>query len=301
MGAIIAVDVGGTNTRFAVVDDNLSIVERHMYRTDPNDPKTFFKELKQFITKSKQQVSAVGISFPGPLDTKNGMVLTPPNLPGWHYYPIVETVKEETGLDCSLEGDARCAGLSEAVVGAAKGFKTVFYITVSTGVGSSIIRDGVIDEGDHGFAGEIANCILWKNGPRMGSLQAGAIECIASGTGILRRAHKEGLTVNDTKQVFDLHKASNSVASMLIYETIDYLSNFLAIVQTIVDPSMVVMGGSVITHNDWVIEEIMNSIRKKVYPDLKKSIKISVSKNKDDAGLLGAAIIAKRFVELALT
>ena len=55
MGAIIAVDVGGTNTRFAVVDDNLSIVERHMYRTDPNDPKTFFKELKQFITKSKQQ------------------------------------------------------------------------------------------------------------------------------------------------------------------------------------------------------------------------------------------------------
>lgn len=292
MRTVIAVDIGGTNTRLAIVDENLTILKKTSFKTNTLDPVDFLTKLNEFINESNQQISSIGVSFPGPLDTKNGKVLTPPNLPGWHYYPIVEKIEGITGLTCRLEGDARCAGLAEACSGAAIGSKTVFYITISTGVGASIIHDNHIYNGDNGFAGEIPNSILWPNGPQMGELQAGSIECIASGTGILKRAQDYGLMANTTKEVFEYYKKRDIIAVKIINEVIDYVSNYLAIIQTTVDPSMIILGGSVITNNEWLINELSSSIKKKIYPDFRSKVNVTVSKYKDDAGIIGAAILA---------
>lgn len=296
MSNIMAIDIGGTNTRFAIVDEGMNVHDKTTFKTNAQDPQSTIDEIVSFIQRSKYKVSSIGISFPGPLDTGKGLVLTPPNLPGWHYYPITKILTEATELKCVLEGDARCAGLAEAVIGAASGKRTVFYITVSTGVGASIVQNERVVVGENGFAGEIANSVLWENGPKYGELHAGAIEYIASGPGLLKRSQELGLSIVETRDLFLAYKYLNPIAIKVINELIEYLSNYLAIVQTLIDPSMIVLGGSVITNNEWLIEKIADSIRSKVYPDFRMAINVKVSKNKDDAGLLGAAVLAQRLL-----
>ncbi len=116
-----------------------------------------------------------------------GLFLTPPNLPGWHNFELTKELEKITGISVQLENDANLAGLAETVIGAGKGKKIVEFLTISTGVGAGLCIDGQIYRGAKGFAQEVANCILWKNGPSQGDLKKGSIESIASGTAITKR------------------------------------------------------------------------------------------------------------------
>ena len=184
----VGIDVGGTNTRVALINEKYEIKERVQFGSDPKNPIKTLNQINDVIKGFGEKIEGIGISCPGPLDLINGIILTPPNLPGWHNFELTKELEKITGISVQLENDANLAGLAETVIGAGKGKKIVEFLTISTGVGAGLCIDGQIYRGANGFAQEVANCILWKNGPSQGDLKKGSIESIASGTAITKRA-----------------------------------------------------------------------------------------------------------------
>lgn len=220
-----SVDIGGTQTRVALIDEDGKVLSKQAFTTDSADPINNLKKINDLILKLEHPVIGVGMSVPGPLDLKNGIVLTPPNLPGWHGFHVKEEAEKIFGKSCYIENDANLAGLAEAIKGAGQGLEIVQFLTISTGIGAGLIIDGKVFQGARGFAQEVANAILWKEGPQMGQLKPGAVEAICSGTAITYRANQAGLKADHAGDVNDLALAGNAIAQEIIEDAKEYLAN----------------------------------------------------------------------------
>ena len=136
----VAIDIGGTNTRVALIDEELNIISREQFSTDNKEPENTLNEISHIIKSFDKDIVGVGMSCPGPLDLINGKVLTPPNLNGkWHNLEISKVLSEKIGKPVYLDNDANLAGLAEAVVGEGKDCNIVQYLTVSTGLGAGFV------------------------------------------------------------------------------------------------------------------------------------------------------------------
>lgn len=285
------IDVGGTNTRVALISETYEIIDRKQFSTNGDNPEETLEKIRDIIRGFECQIEGIGISCPGPLDLIHGMVLTPPNLPGWHYLKLTQRLEEMTGVRVYLENDANLACLAEAVTGAGKGKEYVQFLTISTGVGAGFCVNGKIYRGSRGFAQEVANSILWKGGPSQGDLKKGSIESISSGTAIVARARAEGIEAEHAGQVYEKAEAGNSKAQQIMEDAYEYLSSFLGILYGVLDPDLFVMGGSVALKIPGFIQEIENRVKEKVYDALKDNIHIVPAVLGEDCGLIGAACL----------
>jgi glucokinase len=182
-------------------------------------------------------VSAIGICAPGPLNPKTGVVLNPPNLPGWRNVPLAELVAVEFGLPCRVENDANAAGLAEARFGAARGFSSVFYVTLSTGIGTGIILDGRIYHGKNGQAGEGGHVTIdYQSAARCGCGLPGCIEALASGSALARR----GL---EPERLSASAKAGDASALEVLDDLARKLGAWLGGMISLLDPEILVIGG----------------------------------------------------------
>ena len=288
----VGIDVGGTNTRVALINDEYKIVERVQFSTDTQNPQVTLEKINNVIKGFGQKIEGIGISCPGPLDLIHGIILETPNLPGWHYFHLTEELQNITGIKVQLQNDANLAGLAEAVIGAGAGKSHVQFLTISTGVGAGFCIDGKIYQGSKGFAQEVANCIVWKNGPSHGVLKSGSIESIASGTAITTRAKNLGLEVVHAGDVYDLAQEGNELAIQIMEDAYEYLSNFISILYGVLDPDLFVLSGSVALKIPGFIEEIEKRVKGKVFDALKDNIKIVPAALGEDCGLIGAAFLA---------
>lgn len=288
----VGIDVGGTNTRVALINDEYKIVERVQFSTDTQNPQVTLEKINNVIKGFGQKIEGIGISCPGPLDLIHGIILETPNLPGWHYFHLTEELQNITGIKVQLQNDANLAGLAEAVIGAGAGKSHVQFLTISTGVGEGFCIDGKIYQGSKGFAQEVANCIVWKNGPSHGVLKSGSIESIASGTAITTRAKNLGLEVVHAGDVYDLAQEGNELAIQIMEDAYEYLSNFISILYGVLDPDLFVLSGSVALKIPGFIEEIEKRVKGKVFDALKDNIKIVPAALGEDCGLIGAACLA---------
>ena len=288
----VGIDVGGTNTRVALINDEYKIVERVQFSTDTQNPQVTLEKINNIIKGFGQKIEGIGISCPGPLDLIHGIILETPNLPGWHYFHLTEELQNITGIKVQLQNDANLAGLAEAVIGAGAGKSHVQFLTISTGVGAGFCIDGKIYQGSKGFAQEVANCIVWKNGPSHGVLKSGSIESIASGTAITTRAKNLGLEVVHAGEVYDLAQEGNELAIQIMEDAYEYLSNFISILYGVLDPDLFVLSGSVALKIPGFIEEIEKRVKGKVFDALKDNIKIVPAALGEDCGLIGAACLA---------
>lgn len=288
----VSVDIGGTQTRVACIDDKGLIINKQAFRTYVDDPIRNIKEVKKIILSFEKEIIGVGISCPGPLDLLEGTVLTPPNLPGWHYFSLRSKSEEILSLPVFLENDANLAALAESQIGAGKNNNIVQYLTISTGVGGGLIINNEIFTGAHGFAQEIANSILWKDGPKQGLLKKGSLESISSGTAIFNRAKALGLDVRHVGHVNALALLGDTDAIMIMEQAKDYLANMLAIMIGVIDPDIIVLGGGVVINTANFIEDIEKRVKDKVYDVLRDKIKIKKAALGDDSGLIGGALHA---------
>ena len=153
---VLGIDVGGTKIAAGLVNESAEILDSAVLPTRAGEGyEVSLGQLYAAIRAClRPEVSAIGICAPGPLNPKTGVVLNPPNLPGWRNVPLAKLVSEEFGLPCRVENDANAAGLAETRFGAARGCSSVFYVTLSTGIGTGIILDGRIYHGKNGQAGE---------------------------------------------------------------------------------------------------------------------------------------------------
>ena len=289
----IGIDIGGTNTRVALVDENYHVIVRHQFPTDADDPEKTVQGIKAITDTFEVDIAGMGVSCPGPLDLINGIVLDTPNLHGaWHHFPIAEELTDATGYKTYLQNDANLAALAEAVIGEGKDYRYVQFLTVSTGLGAGFTIDKKIYIGSHGFAQELAWMCLWKGGPSHGSIYPGGIEAISSGTAITTRAQKAGLNVVHAGQVNNLALEGNETAMQIMDDAKEYLSNGIAALIETLDPDIIILGGSVALKIPGFAEEVEKRVKTKLFESVRPFVKIRKSTLGEDSGLLGAACLA---------
>ena len=291
----VGVDIGGTNSRIALVDENMNIVERTQFRTDAHDPIPTIVRLSEALKDmaGDKELVGMGVSCPGPLDLINGKVLNTPNLhDSWQDFPIAGEIEKVTGIPTYLENDANLAALAEAVVGERRDYNYVQFLTISTGLGSGQVINHKIYQGAHGYGHEVAYAPLWRNGPQHGKIYPGGVEAICSGTAITERAKKAGLDVQHAGEVNDIARQGNEAAMEIIDDAKEYLANFIAILIAITDPEIVILGGSVALKIPGFVQEVEDRVKEKVLTELKPYVKVRPSTLNEDSGLLGAACLA---------
>ncbi len=294
MSYALGIDIGGTNTRVALIDNNYRMVNRVQFPTNSDDPQNNLNQIKKVIDDfDVDNIVGIGISCPGPLDLINGNILETPNLkPTWWHFPIVQELQNTTGIPTYLENDANLACLAEACVGQGKDYNYVSFMTISTGVGAGLCIHKQIYQGAHGFGHEVANMPLWRNGPQHGSLVAGSIESICSGTAITNRAIEAGLNVKHAGEVNDLAKQGNEIAATIMDEAKEYLANGIAAIYALLDPEIVILGGSVAIKIDGFVDEVEERVKTKVFNVVKPFVKVVRTTLNEDSGLIGAACLA---------
>lgn len=183
----LGIDIGGTKCALVTADEDGKILKKVRFAT------TGFKEtLQRIIDTAKELVSgekplAVGVSCGGPLDARSGMILSPPNLPGWYEVPITRILSDELGIPAFLCNDANACALAEHEFGAGRGCDDMIFLTFGTGMGAGIISGGRLIEGACGNAGEAGHMRLTPGGPA-GFGKNGSFEGWCSGGGIVKLA-----------------------------------------------------------------------------------------------------------------
>ena len=287
------IDIGGTNTRIALIDEAYEIIQRIQFPTDVNNPQATLQKIQETVQSFSVAIAGVGLSCPGPLDLKPGIILDTPNLKGgWHGLAVSKELSARLKVPVFLENDANLACLAEAVLGQGKGYSYVQFLTISTGLGSGLVIDKKIYQGAHGFAHEIANIPLWRNGPSHGSIYPGGVEAICSGTAITTRAKKAGLDVEHAGDVYSLACSQNQTAINIMEDAKEYLANTIAIIYAFVDPEIVILGGSVAIKIPGFVEDVEQRVKTKVYPNIQPLVKVVKTNLSEDSGLLGAACLA---------
>ena len=292
----IGVDLGGTNIRVALVDESGTILREVEERTEAEKGSDYvIGKMTRMICeiKGNVEVLGIGIGAPGPLDPFTGIILSPPNLPGWTEVPLVEKVKNATGLPVTLDNDANAAALAEAKWGAGADCSSVFYITVSTGIGGGFVIDGELFQGAQGYSGEIGNMIVSPNGKTHSNLNPGALEALASGTAISREGKTRLGVSGGAEEVFLLADKGNRIAQAIIDEALNYLAIGIANLSHAINPEIFVLGGGVMKSEQQVLQPLRGKVKNFLYPGLQDCMKIERAALHTKAGVIGAACLVR--------
>lgn len=266
----IGVDIGGT--KCAVVlgeqqsDDTLTIVDRLAFETanypTPGKALHHICELAQeMLTRhAVPQLEGIGVSCGGPLNSSAGLILSPPNLPGWDEVPIVDLLSKKLHVRVSLQNDANAGALAEWRYGAGRGSRNLIFCTCGTGFGAGLILDGHLYTGTNDMAGEIGHVRLAPEGP-VGYGKRGSVEGFCGGSGIAQLAQQhvlaqwqQGKSVSfcsteadfqrlSAREVGIAAQAGNPLALTIYQEVGMRLGQTLAILVDVLNPEIIVIGG----------------------------------------------------------
>jgi len=282
---VIGIDIGGTKCAVAYGrvsnDGSIAIVDKakfdtaHVDETIDNLLKTTSVIMQKYSLDSGN-TSAIGISCGGPLDSKKGVIMSPPNLPGWDNIPIVEYFEKRFGVKTAVQNDANACALAEWKFGAAQGYNNVIFMTFGTGMGAGLILDGRLYAGTNDNAGEVGHIRLEKTGP-VGYGKAGSFEGFCSGGGIAQLARvkvMEKLQMGElvsfcnnlneldcltAKTVAEAAETGDLLAREIYQECAYYLGKALSIFIDVLNPEIIVLG-SIYCRAQSLIEPTMQEV-----------------------------------------
>ena len=263
---MIGVDIGGTKIAAGRVNGAVEIVDSHTIATRAGEGfQVSIEQVWRAIEPMKtREVEAIGICAPGPLDPRTGVVINPPNLPGWRDIPLARLAQERFGLRVKLENDCNAAGLAEAQFGAGRGFANVFYAAIGTGIGSGIILDGKIYHGKNAAAGEAGHMTIdYRSETICGCGVRGCIEALASG-----------------RFTGDLGEHAVRLAA------------WLGGVVSLLDPDIIVLGGGVAEIGEPLLSRVRALVPKWTVNPYASETPIVPAHFGAQAGIAGAAVIA---------
>lgn len=297
MNYFIGVDIGGTNIRACIIDEGNNIVDKFKIKNEVSEgPTKNIDNLYNEINKRWQSynIKSLGVACPGPLDLKNGIIINPPNLIGWENFQIKDYMSEKFKLPVIVNNDANVAGYGEAMVGIAKECESVYYITLSTGVGGGFIYKNEIVNGFNNVAAEINNMIINEDTYSHSGLNKGGLEGQCSGTNISRLANSKLHQQISTKDVFDRAHLGDKICKDVIDNWVLNISKAISNIIVTVDPEVIVLGGSVILNNAKYLDNIVESVKKLVFKGV--NIDIRLAELGDDAGLIGCGVLASNII-----
>lgn len=307
MKQYLGIDIGGTKCAVILGNEDGKILQKQVFPTT-----TAEETLTQIfiaLEELKGQAVAVGISCGGPLDETRGLILSPPNLPGWDAIPIVKLVQSRLGIPAKLCNDANACALAEWRFGAGKGSRNMIFLTFGTGLGAGLILDGRLYNGTNGNAGEVGHIRLNRFGP-VGYGKQGSFEGFASGGGIAQlgksyavEALQQGYTPAYCKDIAALEKVTaktiasaameGDVTALAVYNTVgEMLGHGLAILVDTLNPEKIIIG-SVFQRAEMLLRPAMERvIREEALPAAASVVEVLPAALGDTIGDCAALALA---------
>jgi len=256
-----------------------------------------------------RRLAGGGVGAPGPIDSVAGLVVSPPNLPGWRDVALGRLLGRALGLELglALENDANLAGLAEYRFGAGRGCSPLLYLTVSTGIGGAFLLDGKLVVGARGAAGEVGHLMLVPNGPLCGCGNRGCLEALASGTAVARRARESVrrsvpsvLTERFASRpsritaavVADVARAGDPEAQRILSEAMEHLGRGVAGVVNLLNPERVVIGGGLSSLGAVLFDPVRRAVTRHANALAASSVSVVAAQLGAHSGLIGAAALA---------
>ncbi len=305
---VVGIDIGGTKLATVVADTTGYILNKVRKPTlAERGPEYALELLFDMVRETielagleQEAISAIGVSCGGPLDTKTGIVYSPPNLPGWDALPLKAQLESEFQMPVTIENDANASALAEYRFGGGCGYNAVLYMTMSTGIGGGIVLDGQVYHGANDSAGEVGHQILLPDGPLCGCGKRGCLEALCSGPAIARRAQAAirnekasatalldlaGGRIEDVRSehVLEAARHGDPLALQLVEETGYYMGWGIANLVNILNPDIVLLGTIAIAAGDLLLNPIRKTVSEFAMTRPAEAVKIAPAQ-------LGAAL-----------
>lgn len=308
----IGIDIGGTNTKYGVVNHRGEILQKGELKTE-NYPEidsfidALYKTLNPVIKSvNKTRVQGIGIGAPNG-NFYNGTIEYAPNLKWKGIIPIAKLISDKFGLPAALTNDANAAAVGEMTYGAARGMKDFIMITLGTGVGSGIVANGQLILGHDGFAGELGHTIVIPGGRlHEGTGMRGSLEVYASATGVARTAI-ELLAEHPAKKSLLRNYAISKINSKVVYEcamegddiardtykfTGKILGESLANFVMFSSPEAIILFGGLTRAGEKIMKPTREHMEQNLLPIFQNKVKLIFSELKEsDAAILGASAL----------
>jgi len=304
--SFIVADVGGTHirvARFPVQSQKPTVVKR-INTVGPDSPHDRLLNLIAKVIPNNEEIAAITVAAPGPLDPFAGMVYEAPNIPSWVNLPLRKLIEDQFHVPVAIGNDANLAALGEWRFGAGIGHRSLIYITVSTGIGGGVIIENQLLLGERGLAAELGHITIIPDGPLCGCGQRGHLEAVAAGPAIaswMEQEISQGIpsSLSDRKPITakDVAEAANQgdeLAKAAIARSATYVGTAVADFLHIFNPTLVIIGGGVSQSGEDFLNPLRTAMNEHVmskhYLD---NLTLTISALGDDVGLMGALALAE--------
>ncbi|MCK6455662.1 MAG: ROK family protein [Phycisphaerae bacterium] len=311
---VIGIDLGGTDIKGGLVAHDGRVLERRIVATEafggPDHVVGRIIALAQSLRESAAsrgiEVAGVGIGAPGSISSREGMIVSPPNLPRWDRVPVVEPVRSAISLPISLENDANAAVLGEFWRGAGRDCDDVAMLTLGTGIGGGVMLGGQLWRGRFENAAEFGHMIVEMNGVACKCGQRGCLEAYASATATAARATDRvwrgeasslktlldragALTARD---VVEAASAGDSLAAQVWDETCGYLAVACVNLQHVLNLERIILAGGMSAAGVPLLDGVRRHFDRLMWPDVGDRPQLVLAELGNDAGFIGCAYLA---------
>lgn len=304
---LIGIDLGGTNIAAGLVTNEGELIFKKSIPTMADRPaeeliKDIYMLIDELRSSTEETIESVGIGIPGLVNKDMSVVLTCANL-HWHHVRLMDGL-ENLNLPIAIDNDANVAAYAEYKIGSLKGVSNGVMVTLGTGVGGGIIVDDRDVRGGHGIGNELGHMIIGENFYDCNCGSNGCFETFASATAIIKYAQHliettglpsklrelETITARD---VIDLSKEEDVIATETYERFIKYLARGIVNVLVLLDPERIALGGGVSGAGDYLLDRLKKEVDKQYFLSEFSSTELVISELGNDAGIVGAALLAK--------
>lgn len=306
--AFLGIDIGGTNTKLAVLDARGELVSRGIVETRPQQgPEALFKRIDEAVPglAGHRELAAAGIGCAGLIESRRGIVHSSPNLPTFVGVRISRIASRVLGVYTCIENDANAAAYGEYTRGSGGNSQMFLCVTLGTGVGGGIVANGDILRGAGGFAGEIGHTTINERGPRCTCGNRGCLEAYVGAGRLTRRArammrkfprsllHAEEDEL--TPEVITRAARRGDAAALAVMdEAAEHLGTALASAVNLLNPDRIALGGGVAGGFDVMRKRIVATVTERAFPESARGVRIGKAKLGNTAASIGMAVIALR-------
>jgi glucokinase-like ROK family protein len=320
LGLVAGVDIGATSIDLSIADfSGRQLVRYSEPATVIDGPIKILGRACSLLEKMLQEnnlgaekLNGIGIGVPGPVDFSAGTLVSPPIMPGWDRYPIIQTVQQWfPSANVVVDNDVNVMALGEIYQGAGKGVDNLIFIKIGTGIGAGIICEGKIYRGTNGCAGDIGHIGVNKSGPLCHCGNKGCLEAVAAGPAIAERSlvaaqagkspillkhyEKNGKTLR-AEDVGDAAREGDALAIEVIRESGQFIGDVLAGLVNFYNPGMIVIVGGVSNLGNLLLSSIRQTVLHRSLPLATRDLHIVFSEIGPDAGVIGAVNLAMDYM-----
>ena len=308
---VIAVDLGGTNIRVAVISESGKMEHRTRIPTrSAEGPDAVIGRIGEIVNDVVREARLepevpVGVASPGPLNPRTGVVHYTPNLPGWRDVALVEKLTAIVRRPVTLANDGNCGALGEARFGSAKGVRNLVYLALGTGIGGGVISEGILIDGKNGLGAEVGHTVVAMDGPRCSCGSIGCLESFAAGWAIQGEAERIATTADGDLMrkmagegpihagiVAEAARRGDPAAKGLLDRAGRALGAAMGSFVNTFDPEMIVIGGGVATLGELLMGPARLAMPSYSFFDMRRNMPIAYSSLGGDTGIYGAAALA---------